>query len=81
MTRNNSHQSWLGNDRRAPIMPKKTKYPVMLSFRADQLLKEAIVKVADDLDVNQADIFRKALRSYLLRVDALKQPHDLLNVV
>ena len=62
-------------------MPKKTKYPVMLSFRADQLLKEAIVKVADDLDVNQADIFRKALRSYLLRVDALKQPHDLLNVV
>ena len=62
-------------------MPKKIKYPVMLSFRADQMLKEAIAKVADDLDVNQADIFRKALRSYLLKVDALKQPNDLLNVV
>ena len=62
-------------------MSKKIKYPVMLSFRADQMLKEAIVKVADDLDVNQADIFRKALRSYLLKVDALKQPNDLLNVV
>ena len=62
-------------------MSKKIKYPVMLSFRADQILKEAIVKVADDLEVNQADIFRKALRSYLLKVDALKQPNDLLNVV
>jgi hypothetical protein len=59
---------------------KKTKYPVMVSFRADYVLTEAIKKVADDLNVNHADIIRKAIKSYLLKVDALKQPHDLLNV-
>ena len=59
---------------------KKTKYPVMISFRADELLTEAIKKVADDMNVNHADIIRKAIESYLLRVDAIQQPHELLNI-
>ena len=44
------------------------------------MLTEAVKKVADDLNVNHADIYRKALRSYLLRIDGIQQSHDLLNV-